>query len=115
MTVVVTVESVNEEGKKMVLSSRGDDRIDVTRVMPDSSASDKWVQGVVQGTASFGLFIRPAGMDAIGSHIFMTNVMYCDIWITSSDYVRRLAPLLSYSPRSYVCREEDLPHRPRLE
>lgn len=104
MKVVVKVESVNEDGKKMILSARNEEsRIDVSRSLPGDMASDKWIQGVVQNTAPFGVFIRPAGMDTTGMQALVSpkglyfTIIHC--YRTSSQ--------LSNPTRPYGCIEED--------
>eukprot|EP00599_Poterioochromonas_sp_BG-1_P012654 CAMPEP_0173165564 /NCGR_PEP_ID=MMETSP1105-20130129/21466_1 /TAXON_ID=2985 /ORGANISM="Ochromonas sp., Strain BG-1" /LENGTH=615 /DNA_ID=CAMNT_0014086585 /DNA_START=209 /DNA_END=2056 /DNA_ORIENTATION=+ len=58
----VTVEDLNIEAKKMVLSAvpRPDVRAFVN--FPE----EKWIQAVIQNVNSFGIFVRPAGYDAVG-------------------------------------------------
>jgi len=61
--VTVKIEQLSIGDKKLVLSMD----VDPSEGNPLSHIShDKWFQGIVQNVASFGLFVRPAGFDAVG-------------------------------------------------
>jgi len=63
--ILVKIETVNVEAKKLVLSMKSEiGRADVSQFSDISQ--EKWLQGVIQSVSSFGIFVRPAGYDAVG-------------------------------------------------
>lgn len=76
--ILVKIEEINVETKKLVLSARVDNRIDVSTRSTLVAAPETWLQGVVQRVTNYGLFIRPAGYDVQGIfslplHIFANH------------------------------------------
>lgn len=62
--IVVKVDSVNLENKKLVLSMQLEARADVSTF--SNVDTNKWITGTVTSVSNFGLFVRPAGSDVIG-------------------------------------------------
>jgi ribosomal protein S1 len=63
--VVVQIEVLNVKGKKLVCTMKANN--EETAVQELSNVGEnKWLEGAVQKVANFGLFIRPAGYDAVG-------------------------------------------------
>lgn len=62
--IVVQVQEVNAEAKRLVLSMKLSTRpgVDAFSGIPQT----KWFQSIVQSVSSFGLFVRPAGFDSVG-------------------------------------------------
>lgn len=61
--VSVSIADLDVKNKKLVLSMKNA-RADVNAFTGVSA--EKWIQGLVQSVADFGLFVRPAGFDTSG-------------------------------------------------
>ena len=63
-TVKVQVDEFKDDGKKLVLSMKLENRAEVGAF--SSISAQKWLTGVVQSVSSFGIFVRPAGYENVG-------------------------------------------------
>jgi len=63
-TVKVQVDEFKDDGKKLVLSMKLENRAEVGAF--SSIAPQKWLTGVVESITNFGLFVRPAGYETVG-------------------------------------------------
>jgi hypothetical protein len=63
-TVKVQVDEFKDDGKKLVLSMKLENRAEVGAF--SSIAPQKWLTGVVESITNFGLFVRPAGYENVG-------------------------------------------------
>jgi len=70
--VSVQIESMNLANKKLTLTMRaGGDSETASGEQLAGYPPTRWVQGFVTSVANFGIFVRPAGQDAIGKYSAM--------------------------------------------
>ena len=69
-SVVVNIQDLGVDGKKLLLSMRssggGSAQSGLSASAFASIPHTRWIQGVVQSVTNFGLFVRPAGFDSTG-------------------------------------------------
>lgn len=65
-TLTVQIEELNVAKKKMTLSMKAAAGGGLSGDTLAKVPANKWIQGIVTSVSSFGIFVRPAGQDAIG-------------------------------------------------